>query len=107
MALAQYEMLDTYPEEAFNRITRLAAHLLKTPVAMVNFVDQYRLWGKAAVGASPVSMPRTDALCAWTILQDTPMVIENAHLDPRFSHNPLVTGDPHIHRTFICMQARP
>ncbi|THF71633.1 sensor domain-containing diguanylate cyclase [Deinococcus sp. Arct2-2] len=97
LALAQYEILDTFPEEAFDRVTRLAAHLLKTPVAMVNFVDQHRLWGKAAVGVDPARMPRSEALCAWTILQDTPMVVENAHLDSRFCHNPLVTGDPHIH----------
>lgn len=97
LALAQYEILDTYPEAAFDRITRLAAHLLKTPVAMVNFVDQHRLWGKSAVGVNPVSMPRSEALCAWTILHDTPMVVENAHLDPRFCYNPGVTGDPHIH----------
>lgn len=97
LALAQYEILDTYPEETFDRITRLAAHLLKTPVAMVNFVDQHRLWGKSAVGVTPASMPRSEALCAWTILQDTPMVVENAHLDPRFCYSPNVTGDPHIH----------
>lgn len=101
LALAQYEVLDTFPEAAFDRVTRLAAHLLKTPVAMINFVDQHRQWGKAAVRdgaqANQLSLPRPASLCAWTILQDQPMVVANAHLDPRFCHNEMVTGDPHIH----------
>jgi diguanylate cyclase (GGDEF)-like protein len=97
LALAGYEILDTPPEAAFDRATRLAAHLLRTPVAFINFVDQHRQWSKAAVGVTDTTAPRTNSLCAWTILQDTPLVIENAHQDPRFQDNPFVTGDPHIH----------
>ncbi|UQN08294.1 GAF domain-containing protein [Deinococcus sp. QL22] len=97
LALAGYEILDTPPEDAFDRATRLAAHLLRTPVAFINFVDQHRQWSKAAVGVTDTTAPRSDSLCAWTILQDTPLVIEDTHQDPRFMDNPFVTGDPHIH----------
>ncbi|CAM3338864.1 GAF domain-containing protein [Deinococcus saxicola] len=97
LALARYQILDTSQEEAFDRITRLAAHLLGTPVAMINFVDQFRLWGKSAVGLDGVSVPRHEALCGWTILNPDPLVIDNAHTAPRFADNPSVTGDPHIH----------
>lgn len=95
--LAHYEILDTPQEEAFDRITRLAAHLLGTPVAVINFVDQYRQWGKSAVGLGDSTAPRHDSFCAWTILQAGPFVVENAAVDPRFMNNPMVTGDPHIH----------
>ncbi|MDV6375434.1 sensor domain-containing diguanylate cyclase [Deinococcus arenicola] len=95
--LAHYEVLDTPQEEAFDRITRLAAHLLGTPVALINFVDQYRQWGKSAVGLNDSTAPRQHSFCAWTILQSGPMVVEDATEDPRFKDNPQVTGDPHIH----------
>ncbi|MFB9993356.1 diguanylate cyclase domain-containing protein [Deinococcus oregonensis] len=97
LALSHYEILDTPAEAAFDRATRLAAHLLRTPVAFINFVDQYRQWSKAVVGITDTHGPRSDSFCAWTILQDTPLVIEDAHLDPRFASNPFVTGEPHIH----------
>jgi len=97
MDLAHYEVLDTPREEAFDRITRLAARLLNTPVAVINFVDQFRQWGKSAVGLGDTTAPRQDSFCAWTILQDTPLVVENAQTDPRFHDNPMVTGAPHIH----------
>ncbi|GGR23510.1 sensor domain-containing diguanylate cyclase [Deinococcus ruber] len=97
LALARYEILDTPPEAVFDRVTRLAAHLLGTPAAFLNFVDQHRQWGKAAVGIRGTNADREHSFCAWTILQDTPMVVENAHLDPRFHDNPMVRGEPHIH----------
>ena len=95
--LARYEILDTPEEEAYDRITRLAARLLNTPVAFINFVDQHRQWSKAASGPGDTTAPRHDSVCAWTILEAGPMVIENAHTDPRFAHNPMVTGSPYIH----------
>lgn len=97
LALARYDILDTVPEPAFDRITRLAAHLLGTPAAFLNFVDQHRQWGKAAFGITDTNANRSDSFCAWTILQDTPMVVEDARLDPRFHDNPMVLGDPNIH----------
>lgn len=95
--LARYHVLDTDREEPFNRITRLAARLLRTPVAVLNFVDQYRQWGKAMVGLTDTEAPREQSFCAWTIGSDQPFVVENAATDPRFQDNPMVTGDPHIH----------
>ena len=95
--LARYHVLDTAREEPFNRITRLAARILRTPVAVINFVDQYRQWGKAMVGLTDTEAPREQSFCAWTIGSDQPFVVENATTDPRFHDNPMVTGDPHIH----------
>ncbi len=95
--LAHYEILDTPREAAFDRIARLAARLLGTPVAVINLIDQYRQWGKAAVGVGDTTAPRHDSFCAWTILNSTPLVIENAGADPRFAHNPMVTGEAGIH----------
>ncbi|OLV17900.1 GAF domain-containing protein [Deinococcus marmoris] len=92
LELSRYEILDTPAEAAFDRITRLAARVMDTPVAVINFVDQSRQWGKSACGLGDTTAPRQDSLCAWTILQTGPMVIENAWADPRFAHNPMVIG---------------
>ena len=50
MALARYSVLDTGPEESFERITRLVSEVLEVPVTLINFVDQFRHWGKSCVG---------------------------------------------------------
>lgn len=97
MALAYYGILDTPHEPQFDRIVRLAAHLLRTPVATINFVDQTRQWSKASVGTGGGAVHRQDSFCAWTVLHDHPTIIENAPADPRFARNPMVTGAPHIH----------
>ncbi|GGL08138.1 sensor domain-containing diguanylate cyclase [Deinococcus radiotolerans] len=94
--LARYQILDSAPEEDFDRITRLAARVLRTPVAILNLVDQHRQWGKSVYGMTDSTAPRPSSFCAWTILQDEPTVIENATADPRFQDNPMVVGEPHI-----------
>jgi GAF domain-containing protein len=96
-ALFRYEVLGTLPELAFDRIVRLVAEVLEVPVAIVNFVDRDRQWGKACFGLHASEAPRRDSLCAWTILEDDVLVLEHAHLDPLFTDNPVVTGEPHVH----------
>nr|WP_281416231.1 GAF domain-containing protein [Deinococcus aestuarii] len=85
------------PEEAFDRIVRVAARTLRVPIAIVNFVDEHRQWGKAIHGTGSTEAPREHSFCAWTILSDDVTVVENAHEDPRFRDHPMVTGAPHIH----------
>lgn len=98
MALARYSVLDTPPEESFDRLTALVAEVLKVPVALINFVDQFRQWGKSCVGINSSEAAREFSFCAWTILSDEVLVIENAHRDPRFADNPMVVGgEPYVH----------
>lgn len=96
MALARYEVLDSLPEARFDRITQLTAQVLEVPVAVINFVDQFRQWGKSCVGLDGTEVPREHAFCAWTILDGGVTVVPDASADPRFTGNPLVTGAPHI-----------
>ena len=96
-ALRRLEILDTPPEEAFDRLVRLTAAMVGTPMAVISLVDESRQWFKARLGLEATETPREIAFCAHAILGDQPLVVEDATRDPRFADNPLVTGEPFIH----------
>ncbi|SDG22399.1 PAS domain S-box-containing protein [Limimonas halophila] len=89
-------ILDTAAEPAFDHVTRVAARLFRTPIALVSLVDAERQWFKAHVGLDCSEYPREHAFCAHAIQHDAVFVVPDACADPRFAENPLVTGEPHI-----------
>ena len=95
-ALHELSLLDTPPEERFDRITRLAAALADVPIALVSLMDQDRQWFKSCHGLSTTETPRDDAFCAHVVHSRKPMIVSDTHQDDRFADNPLVTGTPHI-----------
>ncbi|MDH3423633.1 MAG: MBL fold metallo-hydrolase [Gemmatimonadota bacterium] len=95
-ALHGLDILDTSAEDRFDRITRLAAALLGTPVSLVSLIDDDRQWFKSVVGVGLREGPRESSFCAHAILDQGPFVIPNALEDDRFADNPFVTGPPHI-----------
>ena len=95
-ALHQHHILDTPPQQEFDDLVRLASHICGAPIAAVSLIDRNRQWFKSIVGLDVQETPRDDAFCAHTILQNDILLVPDAHADPRFSVNPLVTGDPHI-----------
>ena len=94
--LAQYGILDTTAEQEFDDLTRLAAYIAGTPMAIVSLVDADRQWFKSKVGIDVDETPRDFAFCAHTIAGRELFVVPDAQLDERFSANPLVTGEPRI-----------
>jgi len=89
-------LLDTPPEEVFDRITRLVARVLDVPIALVSLVDTDRQWFKSRVGLDAIETPRELAFCAHAIVQTSPMIVPDATLDERFADNSLVTSNPNI-----------
>ncbi len=90
-ALTDCRVLDTKPEEIFDRTTRLAAYLCGTPIALIGFIDANREWFKSRVGWEYPEIPRESAICEQTILQRDLLVIPDAAMDQRFSTGPIVT----------------
>lgn len=95
-ALRSYGILDTPVEGAFEDITRIASLVCKTPIAVVNLIDDHRQWFKSEVGLGVREMPLDTSFCAHALLQNDFMEIPDAQLDPRFNRNPLVTGGPRL-----------
>ncbi len=95
-ALHELLILDTPPEERFDKIARFAADEFDMPIVLVTLVDAERQWFKARVGTQVCETGRDVSFCAHAILHDEIMVVEDALQDPRFADNPLVTGAPHI-----------
>jgi two-component system, sensor histidine kinase len=95
-ALREYAVLDTPPEAEFDRLTRLAARLFQVPIVLLTLVDVNRQWFKSCYGLHLSETSRDASFCAHAILSENPLIIPDTHQDPRFSDNPLVTGEPGI-----------
>jgi PAS domain S-box-containing protein len=92
--LRSYAIAGTEPEPRFDTITRVAGSLFKTPMAFLTLVEEDRQWFKAAVGSPLTETPRSTSFCTHTIMSDEVLVIPDASIDPRFTDNPLVIGEP-------------
>jgi signal transduction histidine kinase len=95
-ALYDLDILDTPPEVAFDRITRLAAELFDTPIATISLIAEGRQWLKSKIGPLGQEIPRDTSFCQFTILSDEVLNVPDALRDTRFADNPHVLGDPNI-----------
>ena len=101
-ALHRYEVLDTQPEEAFDRITRLAKTVLQMPMVVVSLVDRDRQWFKSRQGVGATQTPRDISFCTHTIQDTRPLVVTDAHADPRFAASPWSAESPISASTSAC-----
>jgi hypothetical protein len=99
-ALRKLQILDTLPEERFDRITRMVQKTFEVPFVLISLVDENRQWFKSAHWACPASPePATQtgrdiSFCghALHLSADDIFIIKDAREDDRFADNPLVTG---------------
>ncbi len=92
-AVARYEVLDTPPDGAFDRITDLAARIFDVPIATITIVDHDRIWFKSKYGIDADQVDRDAGLCASAVLGVDPWIVNDAAVDPRSLENPLVRGE--------------
>ena len=96
-AVDAHAIVDTFTEQAYDDLTRTAAETFQTPMALIAFLDHDRCWFKSRVGIFETEVPRAQALCNHlTLLGGEMLIVNDASVDERFRHNPLVTGDPKI-----------
>jgi len=95
-ALREANILDTPPENRFDRLTRMARKIFNIPIVLISIVDENRQWFKSNIGLDVRETAREISFCGHAILSDDVLVIPNALEDDRFSDNPLVVGEPDI-----------
>src|SRR3982751_6126772 len=92
-ALRDLNLLDTPPEERFDRVARTTMMLFKTSIALITLVDANRVWYKAQIGVNIRPTSRAFSFCGHAILSDEVMVVPDTLQDPRFADNPQVMGE--------------
>jgi diguanylate cyclase (GGDEF)-like protein len=95
-ALKKLKVLDTPPEERYERITRIVCHSLNVPISAVSLIDEGRQWFKSIQGLEVSETPRSVSFCGHAILTEEPTVVPDAYKDSRFKDSPLVSEDPKI-----------
>jgi signal transduction histidine kinase len=85
--LAATGLLDTGPEEAFDRLTRLASEFLDAPLAQVNLIDDHRQFSKSSLvpegWPEDPNTPLADCYCKWAVAAREPIAVGDARIDPR------------------------
>lgn len=94
-ALYSTGLLDSPPEEGYDRITRAAADALNAPFAAVSLIDTDRQFFKSAVGmeglaAEERQTPLEESVCQYAVANRAPLVLEDARADPVFKNHPAV-----------------
>lgn len=89
------ELLDTDPEERFQRVCRLVQQILDVPVAYLALLDDHRQWFKAKCGLEVDSTERAGTFCDLTIRQAGSVLVLNASADPQWKNKPYVAGPPY------------
>ena len=95
-AVLDTEILDSSPEEVFDRLTKLAAEICGTEYSVISLIDSERQWFKSTFGFAGTETPRDVSFCGHTILGTKILEVLDATTDERFSNNPSVVGEPHI-----------
>jgi GAF domain-containing protein len=89
-------LLDTEPEERFDRLTKEAIEKLKVPISTLTIIDKKREWFKSCQGVNQKEGAREISFCGHAMLASVLFIIEDTLKDPRFNNNPMVVAPPFI-----------
>ncbi|MGN6445538.1 protein kinase domain-containing protein [Amnibacterium sp.] len=96
-AVRRYNILDTPPDDAFDRIAELARRMLDVPIALISIVDADREWFKSSRGLELTEVDRDVALCANTVSTGRPLCVPDVQDGDGFAGNPLVQTHAELH----------
>ena len=96
ISLHKLGLLDSKPEERFDRITRTATKIFHVPISTLTLVDEKREWFKSVCGLDQKEGDRAISFCGHALLVNEIFVIPDTKKDTRFSDNPMVIGKPYI-----------
>ncbi|KKT24956.1 MAG: Histidine kinase,histidine kinase,PAS domain-containing protein,GAF domain-containing protein [Candidatus Nomurabacteria bacterium GW2011_GWF2_43_8] len=96
LSLYKLGLLDTKPEERFDRITRTATKIFNVPISTLTLIDAKREWFKSCVGLPVREGDRAISFCGHALLANDVFVIPDTKKDKRFLDNPMVIGKPFI-----------
>lgn len=95
--LASYSILDTLTEDDYDNLTKIASEICKTPISLISFLDEKRIWFKSHHGLDVNETQKEYAFCAHAIHKPNEIfIVEDSRKDERFYDNPLVIGDPKV-----------
>jgi GAF domain-containing protein len=95
--LQRLVVLDTNPEEDFDRVTAMLSIVMQAPITMVNMLDERRDWFKSCVGLSLTESPAATSFCSEFFRTTDPVIIaKDTTKDARFAAHPFVVGEPFI-----------
>ena len=89
-------LLDTKPEERFDRLTKEAVEKLHVPISTITILDEKREWFKSCQGLDQIQGDRAISFCGHTLLAKDIFIVEDTFKDIRFSDNPMVVSAPFI-----------
>ncbi len=92
-ALHQAHILDTPPEERFDRLAQCAAEMCEVSHAAICFVTADSCWPKSQYGCELTEIPRDDSFAGWVVAGTEPLLVPDTTLDDRFKNNPCLTNE--------------
>ncbi|SNY45898.1 EAL domain, c-di-GMP-specific phosphodiesterase class I (or its enzymatically inactive variant) [Arsukibacterium tuosuense] len=95
-ALRALDILDSAPEERFDRIIRLTQRIFAVPVCTLSLVDQHRIWYKSKIGMKHNEIERNGALCELAIRHSGSFFVADTLFNTETNQNNMVIGKPFV-----------
>jgi len=96
VSLYALDLLDTPPEERFDRLTSCATKIFHVPISTLTLIDANREWFKSCQGLSKTEGDRAISFCGHALVENEILIIPDTLKDERFKDNPMVIGEPYI-----------
>jgi signal transduction histidine kinase len=102
----RYRVVGRTPRRELVAIAEIATQLAGTSMASINLLDDRHQHQVATAGFRGIVCAREDAMCNTALVEEEPVIVEDARQDPRFAQNPFVTGELGSVRFYAAHQLR-